>query len=209
MSRIDLGKVVGEVNPKTQIPYELAESYQVPMSGDPMDVFMGKVTTDLGIHDSAIGRSDAYSDEVDYAANEYCIKDNMVYRFTKDKPMGPWDETKAVATNIITELLDMRRSLIELNSKHSVIGEQVGNFHYYNFEPPESNKSVMEDFQSELYKFPVGCTLIGDYARSGQFIFIGMVYSNRSYAFFLVLGVTGGLRIVKNWDGSWTETGIN
>ena len=153
----------------------------------------------LNIKDSI---SDAFSEEKDYAVGDYCIYLNSLYKFTAAKAAGAWDGSKVIPVSVSQELA-------ALNSKHSVIGEQVGNFHYYNFEPPESNKSVMEDFQSELYKFPVGCTLIGDYARSGQFIFIGMVYSNRSYAFFLVLGVTGGLRIVKNWDGSWTETGIN
>lgn len=108
MPKIDLGKVVGEVNSNSLIEYEAEEKYSEPMSGESLSKFMGKVKTNLAVHDNGIGRPNEYSDSVAYLAGEYCIKDNRLYKFTADKAAGAWDGSKVEATSIIAELEKVR-----------------------------------------------------------------------------------------------------
>lgn len=64
----------------------------------PKDQLPDDISTDLSVV------SDKFSPDKKYAAGEYCIKDNMLYKFTKPKETGEWDDSVVEATNVGREL---------------------------------------------------------------------------------------------------------
>ena len=47
---------------------------------------------------------DVFSTAAAYEAGEYCIYNNTLYKFTEAKSAGAWDDSKASATDIASEL---------------------------------------------------------------------------------------------------------
>lgn len=61
---------------------------------------------------------DVFSTAAAYEAGEYCIYNNTLYKFTEAKSAGAWDDSKASATDIASELSALNSSL---NSKATYI----------------------------------------------------------------------------------------
>lgn len=54
---------------------------------------------------------DVFSTASNYEAGEYCIYNNTLYNFTEAKSSGAWDDSKASATDIASELSSLNSSL--------------------------------------------------------------------------------------------------
>lgn len=61
---------------------------------------------------------DAFSTTKAYSTGDYCIYNDVLYKFTADKDAGPWDASKASATLVGTELSKVNSSN---NSQASLI----------------------------------------------------------------------------------------
>ena len=70
---------------------------------------------------------DVFSTAAAYEAGEYCIYNNTLYKFTEAKSAGAWDDSKASATDIASELSALNSSL-EMNTENITDGVIV----YYN-----------------------------------------------------------------------------
>lgn len=55
--------------------------------------------------------SDEFDSGTSYTTGDYCIYENVLYKFTSDKSAGAWDSGKVAATNIDTELSSLNSSL--------------------------------------------------------------------------------------------------
>lgn len=53
---------------------------------------------------------DVFSTAAAYEAGEYCIYNNTLYKFTEAKSAGAWDDSKASATDIASELSALNSS---------------------------------------------------------------------------------------------------
>ena len=61
--------------------------------------------------------SDEFDSGTSYTTGDYCIYENVLYKFTSNKSAGAWDSGKVAATNIDTELSS-------LNSRiHTVLSD--------------------------------------------------------------------------------------
>lgn len=60
--------------------------------------------------------SDEFSTTATYAAGDYCIYNNTLYRFTADKAAGAWDSSKVAATQIGDELSQLNSNVSALLS---------------------------------------------------------------------------------------------
>ena len=56
---------------------------------------VGKLEDNLG---------DKFSADKDYAVGDYCIYEDVLYKFVADKEAGEWDRTKAEPTKVTAEL---------------------------------------------------------------------------------------------------------
>lgn len=65
--------------------------------------------------------SDEFDSGTSYTTGDYCIYENVLYKFTSDKSAGAWDSGKVAATNIDTELSS-------LNSRTEELEARTGNF---------------------------------------------------------------------------------
>lgn len=54
---------------------------------------------------------DVFSTAAAYEAGEYCIYNNTLYKFTEAKSAGAWDDSKASATDIASELSALNSSI--------------------------------------------------------------------------------------------------
>ena len=61
---------------------------------------------------------DAFSTTKAYSTGDYCIYNDVLYKFTADKDAGPWDASKVTSTLVATELSSLSSSL---NSKATYI----------------------------------------------------------------------------------------
>ena len=55
--------------------------------------------------------SDEFDSGTSYITGDYCIYENVLYKFTSNKSAGAWDSGKVTATNIDTELSSLNSSL--------------------------------------------------------------------------------------------------
>ena len=55
---------------------------------------------------------DVFSTAAAYEAGEYCIYNNTLYKFTEAKSAGAWDDSKASATDIASELSALNSSIV-------------------------------------------------------------------------------------------------
>lgn len=62
--------------------------------------------------------SDEFDSGTSYTTGDYCIYENVLYKFTSNKSAGAWDSGKVAATNIDTELSS-------LNSRMNVTDVQI------------------------------------------------------------------------------------
>lgn len=62
--------------------------------------------------------SDEFDSGTSYTTGDYCIYENVLYKFTSNKSAGAWDSGKVAATNIDTELSS-------LNSRGTVISNNA------------------------------------------------------------------------------------
>lgn len=56
--------------------------------------------------------SDEFDSGTSYTTGDYCIYENVLYKFTSDKSAGAWDSGKVAATNIDTELSSLNSSIV-------------------------------------------------------------------------------------------------
>ena len=54
---------------------------------------------------------DAFSTTKAYSTGDYCIYNDVLYKFTADKDAGPWDASKVTSTLVATELSSLFSSL--------------------------------------------------------------------------------------------------
>ena len=54
--------------------------------------------------------SDEFDSGTSYTTGDYCIYENVLYKFTSDKSAGAWDSGKVASTNIDTELSSLNSS---------------------------------------------------------------------------------------------------
>lgn len=53
---------------------------------------------------------DAFSTTKAYSTGDYCIYNDVLYKFTSDKDAGPWDASKVTSTLVATELSSLSSS---------------------------------------------------------------------------------------------------
>lgn len=62
-----------------------------------------------GLNSHSSNQADAFSTEKSYAAGDYCIYQNALYRFTADKTAGDWNASKAAVVNIGAEIAELNK----------------------------------------------------------------------------------------------------
>ena len=72
----------------------------------------GKQAFDAVINDM----SDVFSDQKTYEVGDYCIYNNVLYKFIAQKTAGAWDSLKASVTTIDAELKSLLNQINTLNS---------------------------------------------------------------------------------------------
>lgn len=72
----------------------------------------GKQAFDAVINDM----SDVFSDQKTYEVGDYCIYNNVLYKFIAQKTAGAWDSSKASVTTIDAELKSLLNQINTLNS---------------------------------------------------------------------------------------------
>lgn len=72
----------------------------------------GKQAFDAVINDM----SDVFSDQKPYEVGDYCIYNNVLYKFIAQKTAGAWDSSKASVTTIDAELKSLLNQINTLNS---------------------------------------------------------------------------------------------
>ena len=60
--------------------------------------------------------SDEFDSGTSYTTGDYCIYENVLYKFTSNKSAGAWDSGKVAATNIDTELSSLNFSNDDLKN---------------------------------------------------------------------------------------------
>ena len=58
--------------------------------------------------------SDEFDSGTSYTTGDYCIYENVLYKFTSNKSAGAWDSGKVAATNIDTELSSLNSSCLKV-----------------------------------------------------------------------------------------------
>lgn len=66
--------------------------------------------------------SDAFNASKEYAAGNYCIYGDTLYKFNSAKSAGAWDASKVTSTNVGTELAAVKTDVSMLNANFSVQG---------------------------------------------------------------------------------------
>lgn len=61
--------------------------------------------------------SSKFSEDTDYIKGKYCIKDDVLYKFTDAKPSGAWDSSKVEAVTVEGELEAHATAISEQNVK--------------------------------------------------------------------------------------------
>ena len=72
--------------------------------------------------------TEKYDENVDYAVGDFCIKDDILYKFTKAKTKEPWDAGVVEQTTVPAELKATQKKITDLTEKMytpDVIGIQV------------------------------------------------------------------------------------
>lgn len=70
---------------------------------------------------------DAFSTTKAYSTGDYCIYNDVLYKFTADKDAGPWDASKVTSTLVATELSSLFSRIMTKEfstSKSLAAGEQ-------------------------------------------------------------------------------------
>lgn len=65
---------------------------------------------------------DAFSTTKAYSTGDYCIYNDVLYKFTADKDAGPWDASKVTSTLVATELSSL---FSRIDSIPSIIQAQI------------------------------------------------------------------------------------
>lgn len=99
------------------------------------------------------GISDAFSEEKDYAAGDYCIYLNSLYRFTTPKPAGPWDSAAVIPVSLAGE---MRRN------------------------HPEKQRYMIENNVDSIYNTTIDLANI-NLLGGRKYLIIGTLSTNKSY----------------------------
>lgn len=71
--------------------------------------------------------ADAFDEEKDYPVGDYCIKDNVLYKFPNGKEPGPWDDSAAVATTCAEEFKSLYSNCLTYNVETDYFGAYDGN----------------------------------------------------------------------------------
>lgn len=76
--------------------------------------------------DTAYGTSlnnitDAFDSTKEYAIGDYCIKDNVLYKFVSAKSVGDWDDSIVISTTISNVLKEINAEITQLNSNINLI----------------------------------------------------------------------------------------
>lgn len=66
--------------------------------------------------------SDEFDSGTSYTTGDYCIYENVLYKFTSDKSAGAWDSGKVAATNIDTELSSLN-SRMDSKANYIVVSD--------------------------------------------------------------------------------------
>lgn len=69
-------------------------------------------------------QSEAFSIEKEYNIGDYCIYENVLYKFTEAKVAGEWDSTKASPTTIDTELKAHATAINEQKHLKDLCGDE-------------------------------------------------------------------------------------
>lgn len=77
----------------------------------------GKQAFDAVINDM----SDVFSDQKPYEVGDYCIYNNVLYKFIAQKTAGVWDSSKASVTTIDAELKSLLNQINTLNSGMKIV----------------------------------------------------------------------------------------
>ena len=94
--------------------------------------------------------SDEFDSGTSYTTGDYCIYENVLYKFTSDKSAGAWDSGKVAATNIDTELSSLNSSL---GSWKRIINMSVEANSTYDVDLPE-RKTLLASVENA---YGVGC----------------------------------------------------
>ena len=68
---------------------------------------------------------DAFSTTKAYSTGDYCIYNDVLYKFTADKDAGPWDASKVTSTLVATELSSLFSRIKILYCQLSEVGQWV------------------------------------------------------------------------------------
>lgn len=83
--------------------------------------------------------TDVFSTEKTYSAGEYCIYNNILYKFTDEKSAGEWDDSVVESTTVVSELWNIKAveisllaeittSLSDGNTGTATLSESFSNF---------------------------------------------------------------------------------
>ena len=67
--------------------------------------------------------SDAFSTEKDYAAGDYCVYANRVFKFTKAKAAGEWDGAAVIPVSLAQEIRANAQDIAAINGRLAFGGE--------------------------------------------------------------------------------------
>lgn len=64
--------------------------------------------------------TEKYDENVEYAEGNFCIKDDILYKFTKAKTKGPWDAGVVEPTTVPVELQALQKKITDLTEKSTI-----------------------------------------------------------------------------------------
>lgn len=83
--------------------------------------------------------SDAFSETKDYAAGDYCVYTNRVFKFTKAKSAGSWDGTAVIPVSLAQEIAANSQGISTLKGQFQ-IGKILGQSYYTGSDAIDANE---------------------------------------------------------------------
>ncbi|MCI8597925.1 MAG: hypothetical protein HFJ10_05725 [Lachnospiraceae bacterium] len=113
---------------------------------------------------TANNMSDEFDTTKAYAVGDYCIRENVLYKFTTSKETGEWDSTKVERTTVGGELEGVSAKILDFTVVN--LGNiAVGNNGYYMYDAADLNKNIL--FATlDYWQSNSGAFSVNGYSRS-------------------------------------------
>ena len=123
--------------------------------------------------------ADEFSTAKAYSTGNYCIYNNILYKFTSDKAAGAWDSSKVTSTTVATEISslndNLKIKLVYLCEENDSFTLSVGGTVMFKDATGKSNTFALKSFAK------------GTYTASSSVFSVDPSYGNTKAAYLLVV----------------------